>query len=290
MENSPRQIYESENTKELLPTKDMEVVAVEVPSKWNDNLPVGNIASHEGFLAFKTSESGAIKMMPDTEASMQQLAAAGFTNGGENYAVPFTGAEAQERGSREFRDIEATMIYNLASMDAGLKELDYNSLSDEQRQQLEQIGFQGTSTGNGALIRESSGASFRISSGGEAPDFVERAADIGTYSYVPITYDTNQEAVPGVAFTDQAGNQTVTPRTEALDTLLESTGYRKIGQPNFDANVMSHLQGTYDSRSNSFDPVMQNKFGSFIGGSLMGAAINKSLQVRANRQTELKLI
>lgn len=283
MENSPRKIYESENTKELLPTRDMEVVAVEVPNKWNDELPAGTIASHEGFLAFKTSENGPVKMMPDTEISMQQLTAAGFSHGGENYAVPLTGAESHERNSREFQDVEMTMTYNLASMDAGLKELDYNSLSDEQRQQLEQIGFQGTSTGNGALIRESGGASFRVSSGREAPDFTERAADIGTYSYVPITYDTNQEAVPGVAFTDQAGNQTVAPRTEALDTLLESTGYRQTGQPNFNADVMSHLQGTYDNQYGSFDPVMKNKFDSFMTGGPMNTAINQSLQARANR-------
>ena len=275
MENSPHNTYESESTRELLPTKNMEVAVLDIPNRPSSEIPAGTYAHREGFIAI-SSENGSVRMMPDVGPAAEMLLSNGYVDSGDRYNIPFTGIESDGRSSQEFKDVESSMAYNLAGMDAGLKEIDYASLDYSSRQSLEQIGFQGTNVTNGALIQEGS-FSFRVSSGREAPDIIQRAGEVGTFSHVPIVYGQNGEAVPGIALTDQAGNQTIAPRNEAIDNLLESTGYRQVDQPTFNADVMSHLQSSYNNQTGDYDQGMKSKFESFMRGSPMSMAASRIL-------------
>lgn len=275
MENTPRtpqNLHEVENSREHLPTYDMTVASYEITSV-QSNIPEGKFAVHEDLIAYKSSEYS-VKVMPNIEASQQQLSAMGFENAGSDYAVPGTGAEQGSRDHGEFKNIDTMMAYNLAGMDAGLKDIDYSRLTDQQRSDLESIGFQGAAVHNRSLLTEGE-ASYRISSGMDAEDLERRLEKVGTFTETTVRVNQNGEKVPAIAYTDQAGNQVVAPKTESLSNLMEDLGYRWVPAPDFDTDIY----GQVEKANSEFAPdaaVKTNLLNQFVGGRLVQTVFNSN--------------
>ena len=237
--------YEQETTKEtLLPTREMPVASVST-GIFSDTFPEDGFSHHEGIITYSSNET--IKVMPDNELSRQQLSEMGLKDLGNNYEVPFTGAGAYEQSDSKDTALRE-MAYNLAGIDAGLNVMsmeDYTSLSQEQRDELSSIGFQGTEIHNRSLLSASHPGVLEISVGDHIgiEEVTNRAKDIGTFARVRTEVGPNQPPLELIAYTDQNGNQVITKESEAFSTLRESLGYRELPEPTFNTDVQSLSSG-----------------------------------------------
>ena len=227
---------ESSAEKVEFPVKPTRVGMVEAVGKYVDNLPQGGYSSHEGLIAVKNEGSENIYMMRASDAAYAQLAADGKVSFSSNYAVPYTGGESGDRLDSKFSYKEALLEYNEAAIEAGLKDIDYDQLSDDQKRALRDIGFMGSTIHQDGLLSED--AAFTVSSAWDYDNNSVNASkaateNVGTYTSVDVPI--NGKSYEGIAFTDHNGREVIAPKNDTLSQLLGSLGYREVEEPTFDA-------------------------------------------------------
>jgi len=248
-----------------LPIKPMEVISIPARGHVDPNLPQGIYSSHEDLIAYKDTGSEAIFVIEDSSEARKQLEDRGLLGEG-GYGVPYTGAGLTKRSEPGYAEhISNPMDYNRAAREANLGVVDWEKLSEEQKNDLKKIGFQGGGPYNLSLLNTSQGNVLEVSSGFRLDEeaLQARLENIGTYAIVEAPI--GNYAVPLVAYTDEHGNEAVAPLTNTLEGLLNELGYRRFEQPTFDVNL--------DPQLNMYDPRV-NKLNAFRTAALQTHTFN----------------
>ncbi len=210
------------------PVTQTRVASVEAVGKYVDALPQGGFSSHEGLIALKKPGQEAVQIMKASETAYAQLEADGMVDFASEYQVPYTGADSSDRLSPRVAYNETQLTYNEVAIEKGLKQLDYENVTDDQKAALKEIGFSGTDSNGLGLLSEK--AALTVSTAWDA----EKAApeNIGTYSSIVVPSGSLEAEC--VAFTDHKGNEVIAPKTDTLSQLFDSLGYTELDSPTFD--------------------------------------------------------
>lgn len=211
----------------------------------NPNVPKHTYYAHEDLIGVNEGDMST-HVMQRTPESLAQLQRNGYA---EHFqGVPFTGGDQDQRESNTWHEIQRDMIFNTASREAGLVALDTRNMVDEHGrdnealEELRRIGLISTDAGSGPLLGNR-GNVLVVSEGHllnptDDEAIKQRADNIGSFAHIKIPMG-NESHIPGIAYTDQCGNETIAPASPTLGKLLDDLGYREVEQPTFNTDILS---------------------------------------------------
>lgn len=191
-----------------------------------DSIQAGTYAVHEGLLRLRKSDGYSDdRLTLPTPEMVESLKNDGFVE--VSASVPFTGANNSERRTNlEFARTEEAMVFLLAAKEKGVQNLDWEQLTDEQKEAANKLGTNYVDKNGANAPFYTKGLHVpRTEAETVHTDFIDK---VGTYAVVDAPTETGGQIATVIVLVDAGGNKTIAGASQNALDMISDLGYTQV--------------------------------------------------------------